>query len=105
MPTLTYHDDAIKLFPLGFVHCHNLHAWRVVDTTKNLVLRKRSVQYFTGAGVLPIAYPYSAEVAADALPPIECHEVVQILRHLGQVTIVDISKCALDPVPVLGRIA
>lgn len=59
VPPLPDDDDTIELLSLGLVHGYDLHARRIVDAPKNLVLSERCVQDFSSSGVLPITHPHS----------------------------------------------
>ena len=45
VPSFADDDDAIELLSLGLMHRHDLHAGRIVDAAKNLVLRESEVEH------------------------------------------------------------
>ena len=97
--------DAVELLPLRLVDRHDLHAGRVVDAAKNLVLRESQVEHLPCARVLPITRPGGSKSSADTLATVESHQVIQVLRRLRQVLVAGCAQRDLDASPVLRRIA
>ena len=71
MPSLPDDDDTVELLAFRLVDRHHLHAWRVVNSAKNLVLRQSQVEHLSSARVLPITRPDGSEASADTLSTVE----------------------------------
>jgi len=73
--------NSIELLRLRLMNGHHLYAVRIIHTIQNQILGQRRIQCLTRLGIRPVDLPTCDEVGTDALPPVKCHQIIQVLCH------------------------